>query len=310
MWALGTFSDEIDTFPGLVLDERSVVDLRGHGWASVREIFEDWASAETSLDTLACAGESVMPLDGLSVRAPVVPDQILQSGANYRRHVLDIILAEERERGSMSEEDAREMGERIMDERSGHGEPYVFLGAASALCGPYDAVRLPERGIQHDWEVELAAVIGAGGRHIARDEALGHLAGYTIANDLTTRDVLYREDLKAIGTDWLAAKNAPTFLPVGPWIVPARFVADPQDLVIRLELNGEVMQDASTADMIFDVATLISYVSTLVDLRPGDLLLTGSPAGNGKARGRFLRDGDVMVSSITNRCHAAAAVTR
>ena len=132
----------------------------------------------------------------------------------------------------MSREQAEAKGARIMDERIAVGEPYVFLGAASAITGPYDDIVLPARGETHDWELELAAVIGIGGRHIPRDEALSHVAGYTIANDLTTRDLVYRPDLKAIGSDWLRAKNAPTFLPLGPWIVPGavrRGPAGPDD---------------------------------------------------------------------------------
>ena len=209
------------------------------------------------------------------------------------------MIAEEAERGELSHEQAEAKGAEIMDDRIAAGEPYIFLGAASAVTGPYDDVILPARGRQHDWELELAAVIGIGGRHIAREQALGHVAGYTIANDLTTRDLVYRSDLQAIGSDWLRSKNAPTFLPLGPWIVPARFVEDPQQLTIQLSVAGEVMQDESTADMIFDVSTLVSYASSLVTLRPGDLILTGSPAGNGMHHRRFLHSGDVIQASIT-----------
>ncbi len=308
MWGLGTFARAGDApgprrpFPGLVLDQERVIDLAGYGWDCVRDVLRSWDRAADVLSHLAAdgpAGVGTTPLDELTVLPPLVPDQVLQSGANYRRHVMDIIVAEERERGTLSEEQAREMAARVMDQRVATGEPYVFLGAVSAICGPYDDVVLPARGAQHDWELELAAVIGTGGRHIAPEQGLAHVAGYTIANDLTTRDLVYRSDLEAIGTDWLRAKNAPTFLPLGPWIVPARFVGDPQDLTITLTVDGAVMQDESTADMIFDVATLVSYASTLVTLRPGDLLLTGSPAGNGMHHRRFLEAGDVIDGAIT-----------
>lgn len=155
-------------------------------------------------------------------------------------------------------------------------------------------------------------MIGKPARNIPRERALEHVAGYTIANDLTTRDLVYRPDLQAIGTDWLRAKNAPTFLPTGPFIVPAAFVADPMDVTITLRLNGEVMQSASTEDMIFDVAALVSYVSRRVRLEPGDLLCTGSPAGNGMHHRRFLQAGDVIESEISglgcqrNECVVAA----
>ncbi|HEX3835114.1 MAG TPA: fumarylacetoacetate hydrolase family protein [Solirubrobacteraceae bacterium] len=304
MYALGTFARPgEDPFPGLVLDEQSVIDLTGYGWRNVRDVLRSWQRATDVLANIAHSGGGEIALGELRVHAPVVPDQVLQSGANYRKHVIDIIRAEERERGSMTDAEALELGGRIMDERAATGEPYVFLGAPSAICGPYDDIVLPRRGEQHDWELELAAVIGTDGRHIAPERALDHVAGYTIANDLTTRDLVYRPDLQAIGTDWLRAKNAPTFLPVGPWIVPAQFVGDPQDLTITLRLDGEVKQDDSTADMIFDVATLVSYASTLVTLHSGDLVLTGSPAGNGMYHRRFLAPGDVIESEITGLGH-------
>lgn len=298
MYALGTFArEDEDPFPGLVLDGERVVDLSGYGWRDTNQILESWPVAHLVIDQLP-EGSGDVPLDELAILAPLEPNQILQSGANYRKHVIDLIVAEELERGEMSSDEALLLGTALMDERAA-GEPYVFLGAASAVSGPYDDVVLPRRGEQHDWELELAAVIGVGGRHIAHDEALNHVAGYTIANDLTTRDLVYRPDLKAIGSDWLRAKNAPTFLPLGPWIVPTEFVADPQNLAIQLSVGGELMQDESTADMIFDVATLVSYASTLVALRPGDVILTGSPAGNGMHHRRFLRPGDVIEASIS-----------
>ncbi|HEX3803909.1 MAG TPA: fumarylacetoacetate hydrolase family protein [Solirubrobacteraceae bacterium] len=299
MWALGTFrSDQDDPFPGLIVDEQRVIDLSGYGWNGIDQALQSWSSSAPVLDNIA-RGSGGVSLERLEVLAPLVPTQILQSGANYRKHVLQLVIAEERERGDVSDAEAEAMGAKIMDDRIATGEPYIFLGAASAVTGPYDDVVLPARGEQHDWELELAVVIGIGGRQISMEDAFDHVAGYVIANDLTTRDLVYRPDLKAIGSDWLRAKNAPTFLPLGPWIVPAQSVPDPRDLTITLKLNGEVMQDESAADMIFDVPTLVSYASTLVTLQPGDLILTGSPAGNGMHHRRFLQPGDVIESSIT-----------
>jgi 2-keto-4-pentenoate hydratase/2-oxohepta-3-ene-1,7-dioic acid hydratase in catechol pathway len=265
----------------------------------VRELFERWDSAEPELQRLAEHGEGGRRLEDLRVLAPIEPRQVVQAGANYYKHVLDLIVGE-RTRAGDDPETARAGAREIMDGRVAHGEPYMFLGAVGAICGPYDDVRLPARGEQHDWELELAAVIGPG----------GSVAGYTIANDLTTRDLVYRPDLKAIGTDWLRAKNAPTFLPVGPWIVPARFV-DPSELRITLRHNGDVMQDETTADMIFDVERLRAYADERMRLFAGDLLLTGSPAGNGAHWGRFLHPGDELEATITglgkqrNRCISA-----
>ena len=194
---------------------------------------------------------------------------------------------------------ARADAERMMDERARDGVPYLFLGSPRAVCGPYDDVVLPPLGKQHDWELELALVIGREGHGIRREDAMRHVAAYTICNDITTRDRLYRPDLKAIGTDWFTAKNADTFLPTGPFLVPAAFVGDPGDLRITLRHNGVVRQDESTQDMIFDIPRLIEYASATSTLRPGDLLLTGSPAGNGAHWGVFLTPGDVLDGGIT-----------
>jgi 2-keto-4-pentenoate hydratase/2-oxohepta-3-ene-1,7-dioic acid hydratase in catechol pathway len=139
------------------------------------------------------------------------------------------------------------------------------------------------------------------------------VAGYTIANDVTDRATVFRLDMPQIGTDWLRSKNAPGFTPLGPWIVPAKSIAHPDDLRVTLKLNGESMQDESTKDMIFKVARMVAYASQTARLLPGDLVLTGSPAGNGMHRGRLLRDGDVMEGSVTglgvqrNRCVAEVA---
>ncbi|MBX6764803.1 MAG: fumarylacetoacetate hydrolase family protein [Rubrobacteraceae bacterium] len=318
-FALGTFADGARVFPGLVLEEERVVDLSrtevpsAGRFSSTREILQEWDANLAALAGLVERGTSEShDLATLRVLPPVEPIQILQSGANYHRHVVDLIVAEakaENPRMSAGEEaEVRRRGERLMDERAAHGEPYLFLGSPTALCGAYDDVVLPTRGDKHDWELELAAVIGRSGRHVPPGRALDLVAGYTIANDITTRDLVYRPDLKAIGTDWLRSKNAPTFLPTGPYIVPKQFVGDPGELRITLRLNGKIMQDESTADMIFDVARLVSYASSRVTLQPGDLILTGSPAGNGSHWGRFLQEGDVMECEITglgrqrNRC--------
>ena len=312
MYGLGTFAEDGRRFPGLVLDGERVVDLSAHGVASIGELLADWEAALERLEAMAAAddGQGVAMAE-LRVLPPCEPVQVLQSGANYRRHVIDIVLAEERERGVLSPEEALALGEQVMDERAANGEPYLFFGTATAMCGAYDDVILPAAGRQHDWELELAAVIGRPGHDVPVERAFEHIAGYTIANDITTRDKVYRPDLDAIGTDWLRAKNAPTFLPTGPYIVPSRFVSDPMNLNLKLCLNGEVMQDGSTADMIYDIAQLVADASRKVLLRPGDLVLTGSPAGNGMHYGRFLTDGDVMDGEITglgrqrNRCVAA-----
>jgi 2-keto-4-pentenoate hydratase/2-oxohepta-3-ene-1,7-dioic acid hydratase in catechol pathway len=274
---------------------------------SVRAVVEDWEALFPRLvDHAQETADAWYDLADLRVLAPIEPGQILQSGANYRKHVVDLVAAEKESVHGATPEEARADAERMMDERIRDGVPYVFLGSPRAICGPYDDIVLPARGEQHDWELELALVIGRTGKNIPAEDAMSYVAAYTICNDLTTRDRLYRPDLKAIGTDWFTAKNADTFLPTGPFLVPAAFVGNPTedaDVRITLRHNGIVRQDESTKDMIFDIPRLIAYVSSTTTLRPGDLLLTGSPAGNGAHWGVFLKPGDVMDAEITGLGH-------
>ncbi|TQJ47079.1 fumarylacetoacetate hydrolase family protein [Streptomyces sp. SLBN-115] len=306
-FALGTFRTAGDDpasrpFPGLVTGAR-VRDLSDLV-PSVRALVEDWDTWLPRLAGLAGRAEGTWhDLAGLRILAPIEPGQILQSGANYRKHVVDLVAAEKESVHGATPDQARADAEKMMDERIRTGVPYVFLGSPRAMCGPYDDIVLPALGEQHDWELELALVIGKPGRNIAAEDAYDHVAAYTACNDLTTRDRLYRPDLRAIGTDWFTAKNADTFLPTGPFLVPAAYAGDPGGLRITLRHNGVVRQDESTKDMIFDIPRLIAYVSTTTTLHPGDLLLTGSPAGNGAHWGVFLRPGDVLEAEITGLGH-------
>ncbi|MFJ9019534.1 fumarylacetoacetate hydrolase family protein [Streptomyces sp. NPDC102259] len=335
-FALGTLSaPDQEPFPGLVLPEGRVLDLRtvfGDPALTTRRLFERWDEALPRLSALAADGAIATTdardatdtveatattaawrsLDGLRVHAPVEPRQVFQSGANYRQHVIDLEVAQRAPDDPRTPEAARAEIADIMDRRAAEDLPYVFIGLPSAITGPYDDVVLPSWAEQPDWELELAVVVGRPAYRVSVSEALAHVAGYTIANDLTDRATVFRRDMKAIGTDWLRSKNAPGFTPLGPWIVPTTSVADPGDLRVTLKLNGETMQDESTKDMLFGIARLVSYASQTARLLPGDLVLTGSPAGNGMHWGRLLRDGDVMDGSITGlgaqrtRCIAEA----
>jgi 2-keto-4-pentenoate hydratase/2-oxohepta-3-ene-1,7-dioic acid hydratase in catechol pathway len=280
----------------------------------VRSLLESWDESLASLEELAesLAGqEGDNRLDALPTLAPVQPPgQLFLSGANYREHVMELVVAQRLGASGLSEDELRAEIASQTAEREASGRPYVFIGLPSSICGPHDDVILPRDGEQHDWELELAVIIGRPARNVRREQALDYVAGYTICNDITTRDRVFRPDMPGIGTDWLHSKNAPTFFPTGPFMVPARFIGDPADLRITLRLNGDVMQDASTADMIFGVDRLIEHVSGITEMRPGDMLLTGSPAGNGAHWNRFLRPGDVIEGEISglgiqrNRCVA------
>jgi 2,4-didehydro-3-deoxy-L-rhamnonate hydrolase len=306
-FGLGTFSpaDAADSavFPGLVTPDGQVLDLRaavGDPSLTVRTMLEKCGGRLPFLRRYAeDGGHARRPLDELRVHAPVEPRQLFQSGANYRQHVIDLELAHRGPDDPRSEDEARAEITAVMDRRAAEDLPYVFTGLPSAISGAYDDVVLPAWAEKPDWELELAVVIGRPAYRVTQAQALDHVAGYTIANDLTDRSTVFRRDMPAIGTDWLRCKNAPGFTPLGPFIVPAEFVADPSGLQVTLKLNGEVMQDESTKDMIFGVARLVSYISQSALLLPGDLVLTGSPAGNGLHWGRLLRDGDVMEGTIT-----------
>ncbi|MFD8717643.1 fumarylacetoacetate hydrolase family protein [Streptomyces sp. NPDC059629] len=316
-FALGTFSaPDREPFPGLLAREQ-VLDLsRALDWTptGLRAVVERWEEALPVLHSLA---DDVtldwQPLEGLRVHAPIEPRQIFQSGANYRQHVIDLEVAHRSPDDPRTVDEARAEIAAVMDRRAAEDLPYVFIGLPTTIAGPYDDVVLPEWVQQPDWELELAAVIAKPAYRVSVEEALDHVAGYTIANDLTDRATVFRRDMKAIGTDWLRCKNAPGFTPLGPWLVPAGSIADPGDLRVTLKLNGDTMQDESTKDMLFGVARLVSYISQTAQLLPGDLVLTGSPAGNGIHWGRLLRDGDVMEGSVTGlgvqRTHCVAKGT-
>jgi 2,4-diketo-3-deoxy-L-fuconate hydrolase len=249
------------------------------------------------LAALAEAHGPWRPLADVTLTAPVEPRQVLQTGANYREHVIQLVAAGLTSNSDRTPDEARAFAAKMMDDRAAHGEPYFFIGLPACVVGDDVPLVLPGYGDVHDWELELAVVIGREAFRVSREQAPDHIAGYTIVNDITTRDLVFRQDMKEIGTDWYRAKNAPGFLPTGPFLVPAPFV-EAGDLRLRLELNGEVMQDASTSDLLFGIPALISGASQTMPLLPGDILLTGSPAGNGQHWKRFLQDGDVMTGSI------------
>lgn len=174
-------------------------------------------------------------------------------------------------------------------------EPILFTKATSCLTGPDDEVMIPRGSQKSDWEVELGVVIGARARYVSVENALDHVAGYVLVNDVSERAFQ-----KEMGTQWDKGKGCDTFGPVGPWLVTSDELGDPQDLDMWLDLNGQRMQTGNTRTMIFDVKTLVSYVSEFITLEPGDILTTGTPpgVGEGKKPQVFLKAGDVMTLGI------------
>lgn len=177
------------------------------------------------------------------------------------------------------------------------GEPIVFMKAPDTVVGPHDTVLVPRRSQKTDWEVELAVVIGRTARYLdSHEEALAAVAGYAVANDVSEREFQIER-----GGQWDKGKNCETFNPLGPWLVTADEVPDPQALAMRLWVNGEPRQDGTSADQIFPVAEVVRYLSQFMTLYPGDVINTGTPAGvaMGMAEPKpYLRDGDVVELEI------------
>jgi 2,4-diketo-3-deoxy-L-fuconate hydrolase len=253
------------------------------------------------------------------VDMPYRPGQVFCTGANYKKHVVGLIMGDPSmrtaEHENQSDEERRARVEAMMDARA-RALPFVFLKLPSCAVGPHDEVVLPSNVEKPDWELELGVVIGKRAHRVSAAEAMDYVAGYAVVNDVTAREHIFRKDGSAIGADWLSGKSFPTFLPFGPMIVPRDQVADPYALTIRLAVNGKVYQDESTGDMMASIERQIEYLSHRVVLQPGDVICTGSPYGNGSAFGVFLQPGDVMEGTISgvgmtlgtqrNRCVAEA----
>lgn len=251
-------------------------------------LVDDWRGGTLDDGTLACARESVaagklpqIKNPEARIGAPVGRvGKIIGIGLNYRAH-------------------AAEAGLEVPT------APVIFLKAASAICGPFDDIMLPRGSLATDWEVELAVAIGRGGRYIAAADALAHVAGYCIANDVSERD----HQLKR-GTQWSRGKSADTFAPLGPFLVTRDEVPDPQNLALELAVNGQTMQRGNTADMIFPVAELIADASTYMSLQAGDVIITGTPPGVGLGLKppKYLRVGDQVEVKIDGLGAQAARV--
>ena len=223
--------------------------------------------------------------------APVLfPGAIYGAGANYVDHVQEM----NRAHGFAQGPTMKELGE----------QPWHFLKAArSCVVGPGTVVTPPAHSKAIDWEIELVAVIGKLAKNVPVDRALDYVAGYTVANDLSSRDSFARKQTPApspFSLDWVSHKSFDGACPLGPWITPARDIGDPQRLGMKLWVGNELMQDSSTQLMIFTVAEQIAALSVRVSLQPGDLVLTGTPAGVGMPRKRFLQAGETVRLWIEN----------
>ncbi len=241
-------------------------------WAEIGAV-TDWAGS-------LGADADWAPLDRARLGCPVsAPSQVFAVGLNYRAH-------------------GDEMGRPLPE------HPLVFTKFPSSLAGPNDDIVLPSDHC--DWELELVVVVGRGGRDIPLDRALDHVAGYAVGQDVSERAV----QMRGAPAQFSLGKSFATFGPVGPWVAVTDEIADPTDLRLTCRVDDEVVQEASTADMIFGVAPLVAHLSSICELRPGDLIFTGTPAGVGAGRTppRYLRPGSTLTSTIdgigtmTHRC--------
>ena len=174
-------------------------------------------------------------------------------------------------------------------------EPVIFMKATSAICGPNDPIVIPRGSEKTDWEVELAVIIGQAAKYVSEDQALSHVAGYCVTNDVSERGF----QIERAG-QWTKGKSCDNFGQIGPWLVTPDEVADPQNLHMWLKVNGETMQDGSTGTMVYGVAHLVSYLSQFMTLHPGDVISTGTPPGVGMGQKppRYLKSGDVVELGI------------
>jgi 2-keto-4-pentenoate hydratase/2-oxohepta-3-ene-1,7-dioic acid hydratase in catechol pathway len=271
-----------------VYDAQKATGETGH--AAVLAILGDWTRAQKALAQAAsriASGKSRVkgaPLKKTKLCAPVLyPGEIFCAGANYTDHM---------------DEMARVTGHALANMKEVGEKPWHFLkNSRTSVVGPGAKVKLPVYSRAVDWEIELAAVIGKAARNVPAAKALSCVAGYTISNDLSARDVMQREKnppTSPFRMDWVGQKCFDGACPLGPWIVPAEQLGDPQKLDLKLWVNGELMQNSNTSRMIFSTAEQIEMLSSRVTLQPGDLVLTGTPAGVGMGRKLFLKSGDVV----------------
>jgi 2-keto-4-pentenoate hydratase/2-oxohepta-3-ene-1,7-dioic acid hydratase in catechol pathway len=243
----------------------------------VREILDHWDAWQPVLSGLARDGITTAAIPRARIEwLPAVPEprKIVCVGINYRDHLF------EKDSASLRLE-----------------RPFAFVKPQNTLLGHERTLVLPPSAHKVDWEGELAVIIGRQAANVHRDDALGVVAGYCAFNDISARDWI-DQPVAGVGMDWILHKSFDGFGPLGPLVTPAKFVRDPQDLAIRLTVNGEVKQSSTTAEMVFGVREIIEHLASVMTLMPGDVIATGSPSGVGHARGEYLADGDRIVLSI------------
>jgi 2,4-diketo-3-deoxy-L-fuconate hydrolase len=315
-FSLGSYrADDGNAFDALAIDRRLIplavlardpnVGLPG-GSTSVLALLRRW---DESLPRLRRAAElyasgdpfvtaAALDASGCLPCAPFTPGRIFGTGINYRSLAGRLASANPTVLGATEEgADIDEAVRAHLDEQARIGKPFCFVKLPSSLTGPTGNIIVPPTVRKLECELELAVVIGRRADRVAACDAMDCVAGFTIINDLTARDMLFPKG----GTgpaDWLAAKSRPTFAPFGPYFLPAEFVSDPYRLGISLSVNGKLVQDGSTSDMLIGIDRQIEWLSHLLPLLPGDVIATGSPASIDANQDFAIRPGDVVEGSI------------
>ena len=265
------FGTKGNEFPGYIDEQGIRIDVSAFGSDYDQSFFEndginklkEWVSKQTNL--------KVVP-NSVRYASPVCnPSKIVCVGLNYAEH-------------------AKESGLEAPE------EPVLFFKATSAIVGPYDEVVLPKNSEKTDWEVELAVVIGKRASYVDEGKAMDYVAGYMIHNDYSERAFQLER-----GGQWVKGKSCDTFAPLGPYLVTKEEISDPHNLELWLKVNGKTMQNGNTSDLIFDIPTLVSYISKFMTLLPGDIISTGTPHGVGLGFDPpiYLKKGDVVELGIS-----------
>ena len=257
--------------PGIQLDKGQKIDVSAFG-LDYDEVFFGFEGPKKLREWLSLNQENCPKIsENIRLGPPICrPSKIVCVGLNYAKH-------------------AQESGMEVPS------EPVLFFKASSAIIGPNDDVILPRNSKKSDWEVELAIVIGAKASYVEEENAMNHIAGYVLHNDISEREF----QLERSG-QWVKGKSSDTFAPLGPYIATTEEIKDPHNLNMWLKLNGKTMQDSNTSDLIFGIPKLVSYISEFMTLLPGDIISTGTPFGVGLGLDPqiFLKEGDEMELGI------------
>ena len=257
--------------PGVQLDNGQKIDVSGFG-SDYDEKFFGSEGLKRLKSWLSVHQDKCPPVsDDIRLGSPICrPSKIVCVGLNYAKH-------------------AQESGMEVPS------EPVLFFKASSAIVGPFDEVILPKNSKKSDWEVELAIVIGAKASYVSEENAMDHVAGYVLHNDISEREY----QLERLG-QWVKGKSCDTFAPLGPFLATTDEIEDPHNLNMWLKLNGKTMQESNTSDLIFGIPKLVSYISEFMTLLPGDVISTGTPFGVGLGLDpqMFLKGGDEMELGI------------